>query len=228
MNLTDEMILSRYPFFMRAPSALQQQILEVAQRVQVPAGTSLFKTGDVCQLIPLVGQGCIRVFSRSNSGREVTLYHVNPGDTCPISMMCVLLGKVAPASAMVTSTLKALTLPALQFQNWVDTEGEARLFAIESLGDRLADIILLVEEMVFNHIDIRLAEFLYTCFVTSQDENPILSLSEKEIALRLGVTQHVINRVLQDFASNGAIKIGQGKITLDKAALLKEIGSNQH
>ena len=225
MDLTTKAILSRYPFYDQAPSSLQQEIFKAAEHVYVPAGHVLFATGNVCQQLVLLGQGCIRVFSQSNSGRQFTLYHVNPGETCPISIMCVLLGKLAPATAVVTSPLEAITLPALQFQNWVDNEPEVRLFAIESLGVRLADVILLVEEMVFNHLDIRLADFLCSRFGAGEEKHPVLSLSDNEIAQQLGSTSHVIRRVLQDFASNGAIKLGQGQITLQKASLLREINS---
>jgi CRP/FNR family transcriptional regulator len=223
MVLSTKAILKQYPFYDYARPALQDEIFEAAQRVYVPEGQVLFDTGHVCEQIVLVGQGCIRVYSHADSGREVSLYLVNPGETCPINIMCVLLGKIAPATAVVAAPLEAITLPALSFQNWVDFEAEVRHFAIESMGDRLIDIIILVEDMVFNHLDIRLADFLRARFDAGQDEHPAVSMSEDEIALALGSTRQVVDRVLHDFMCHGAIKLEQGKIILQNNSLLKEI-----
>jgi CRP/FNR family transcriptional regulator len=222
-----KLMLSKYSFFGRVAPSLQEEICGAAEFVQIPEGGVLIQAGCVCEEIVLLGKGSLRVFAHSNSGREVTLYRVSVGETCPINMMSVLLGKPAPATAVADTPLEMITLPAMQFQDWVDDEAEVRRFAIESLGDRMADIILLVEEMVLNHFDIRLANFLSSRFGVSSDRHPVINLSEKEIALQLGSSQHVVSRVLHDFALHGAIKIDQRGITLRQASLLSDIGTGR-
>jgi CRP/FNR family transcriptional regulator len=226
--VTSTAILSRYSFYRHAAASLQQEIRMVSERVHVPKGQVLFDAGQECHQVVLVGKGCIRVCSKSSDGREVTLYQVNPGETCPTNLMCVLLGKLAPATAVVAAPLEAIVLPALQFQNWVDAEPEIRLFAIESIGDRLVDIIVLFEDMVFNHIDIRLAEFLHSHFSGTRENKPVITLSGKEIALQLGSTPHVISRLLEDFAAHGAISLDHGGIFLEDNKLLSQISGIHH
>jgi CRP/FNR family transcriptional regulator len=46
------------------------------------AGSALFRQGDECRELTFVGKGSVRVYRTSESGREITLYHVEDGQSC--------------------------------------------------------------------------------------------------------------------------------------------------
>lgn len=94
-------ILRLYPFYREAPTALQHQIAEAAISARLKPGTYFYNHGEFCDQAALIGAGSIRIFVNSETGREVTVYYVGPGQTCPLKLLCALLGTKAPAAARV-------------------------------------------------------------------------------------------------------------------------------
>lgn len=72
-----EAIFEKFAFLREAPE-LREAIREVAKLVQLKRGAWLFRSGDRCSSVALVGKGNVRVFKAAQSGREITLYHVGP------------------------------------------------------------------------------------------------------------------------------------------------------
>ncbi len=223
MSLTVERILQNYPFYSQASAPMQEKIAAAGNLVSAPAGHFLFGKGDVCRQVVLVGSGNIRIFSLADSGREISLYHVTQGGTCPINIMCALLGTTTPAMAVVDAPLEAVTLPAEQFRSWVESEAVVRQFTIEAMGKRLVDVITLVEELVFKRVDIRLADFLAARFKAAATEPPTIAMTHEEIAIEIGTAREVVSRTLRDFLSQGAVELKRGKITLRDISRLHAI-----
>ncbi|MEI8079319.1 MAG: cyclic nucleotide-binding domain-containing protein, partial [bacterium] len=49
----------------------------------------LVRDGDRCTAVPFVISGSIRVFRTAESGREITLYRIQEGQSCILSSGCV-------------------------------------------------------------------------------------------------------------------------------------------
>jgi CRP/FNR family transcriptional regulator len=207
-------ILELYGFFRDAPPSLRTQILDAGMVARLKPKTYFYHRGGFCDQIALVGTGSIRVFVTNNHGREVTLYHVGSGETCPLNLLCALRGTKAPAAARVTAPLHGVALPTDIFRQWVDTEKVIRDYVLEGLATRLVEIVTLMEEITFGKLDRRLAEFLCDRFAHSDSQPPIINLTHEQIARELGTAREVISRMLAEFESIGAIKLARARISL--------------
>jgi len=65
--------------------------------MDVPAQQRLFAPGQACKGFPLLLSGRIKVSRSSESGREIVLYRVEPGESCIVSAAC--LGSHQPYNA---------------------------------------------------------------------------------------------------------------------------------
>jgi CRP/FNR family transcriptional regulator len=63
---------------------LLQFIADEAVEMDVPSDTTLLKTGNYVQSVPLVIKGLIRV-SRNEEDKELLLYYIHPGEMCIMS-----------------------------------------------------------------------------------------------------------------------------------------------
>ena len=70
--------------------ALEQEVTHNLRLMKVPAGTSVFSERDPCNGFPIVLSGRVRVSKALESGRELSLYEVTPGESCVISTSCML------------------------------------------------------------------------------------------------------------------------------------------
>ena len=138
-------ILEQYSFYRDAEKILQNEIVENASLTQLEPNTYFFKNGDKCNHIGLLGSGNIRVFVVGESGREVTLYHVGPGDSCPINILSALHNMITPAMAIAEDYLTAVVIPVPIFKEWYTSHAIVQQYIIEALASRLFGVLTLME-----------------------------------------------------------------------------------
>ena len=57
-------------------------IIKQAKQVTLPANSTVFYQGDCCENYLIVLSGSVKVFTRTESGREIVLYRVKQGESC--------------------------------------------------------------------------------------------------------------------------------------------------
>ena len=217
-------VMEQYAFFRNAHVDLQSEMLEASSEAKMPAGTIVFDRDGSCSYVALVGSGAIRVYiANENTGREITLYHVGPGESCPINLLSSLLGKPVPATAIVESDLHAVTLPVRDFKKWMSKDDSVRDFMIEGLAGRYVDIFQQIHEISFGKLDQRLAAYLIDKFSDSDDTPSTFSATHEKIASDLSTAREVVSRLSREFERMGAIDLGRGRMTLRDGEILKSI-----
>lgn len=213
-------ILKKFAFFEQVPSRLKAEMERTGALAELPKGAFYFHEGDRCTQIALLGEGRIRVYKIGESGRQITLYHVEAGETCILTASCVLAGVEYPASALVETPAKAVAFPAATFRDWVGRYEPVREFVFEILARRMATVMSVVEEIAFNKMDRRLAEYLLRRFDNNGRPLRVLHTTHEQIASELGSAREVISRLLKELERNGAIQLSRERISLrDKRAL---------
>lgn len=215
-------VLENYAFFRGLKPELQREIHKAASEVNLPAGTVLFTPGGQCPNVALLGAGNVRVYLGSDSGREVTLYHVGPGETCPINLLSALLGHAVPATGLVEADVHAVVLPKEQCRRWMDSEPAMRTFLLNGLAVRFMEIFQQVNEITFGRLDRRLTDFLTRGFNDSRMSPPEIKATHENIAAELGTAREVVSRLLREFERSGAIDLGRGKVTLKDTTQLRQ------
>jgi cAMP-binding proteins - catabolite gene activator and regulatory subunit of cAMP-dependent protein kinases len=210
--------LNAFAFYREAPATFQATIAAGARAISVAAGVDLFREGDVCRDLALVGRGSVRVFKTGETGREITLYHLETGQACLVNMLSVLVAKPAVATARSDVLTEAVIIPGAAIREWVKTNDAMRDYAIATMAERLVDVMTLFEEVAFAKMDARLAAFLLHGFAA----RPFLAATHEEIAAELGTAREVVSRLLKELARTGAIEIGRGRLELRDESVLRE------
>ena len=211
-------ILQLFPFFQELSDSYKRQLLETAELTSLPRGAFYFEEGHSCSWIALVGEGDIRVYKRGETGMEITLYHVERGQTCILTASCVLAQTAYPASAIVDSDALAVLFPADIFRDWVARNEVIRRFIFSSLANRMDGVLSLIEELTFGKLDERLLKFLKEKALAFPGKQGI-QMTHEEIATELGSVREVISRILKDFERRGLLQQSRGKIVFDESLL---------
>jgi len=210
--------LRRFAFYQQAPAALQATIVAAAEPLRISTGADLFREGDECKVLAFVAKGSMRVFKTGEGGREITLYHVEDGQSCLVNMLSVLVRKPAVATARSEVPTEGVIIPGAAVREWVQASDLIRAYAIETMAERLIAFMTLFEEVAFGKMDARLAAFLLQRF----ESKPFVAATHEEIAAELGTAREVVGRLLKDFATAGAIEVGRGRLELRNEAILRE------
>jgi len=218
-------ILGLFDFFREAPEPLRREMEQAAEHVRLDQGTYYCHMGDPCTRVALLGRGRIRVFKTGENGREITLYQVTPGETCLLTLNGALTGQPYPASAIAEEDVEAAAIPVPKFRSWVDRDTALRRFIFDVMAQRLSDLMTLVDEVTFNRMDRRLAEFLLDKFGQSPARDATLAMTHDQIASELGTAREVISRLLKDLERQAAVRLGRGRVDLLDASRLRESAS---
>jgi CRP/FNR family transcriptional regulator len=205
------------PFIAHAEPQLRREFVELASLARIPAGRDIFVEGDAVNAIALLISGVVRVLKIGETGREITLYRFGLGESCILTANAILNHTDFPAIASVEQEAEAVMIPADIFRQWVDRYSFWRDFVFDMLSQRLASVMMLVDEVAFRRMDMRVASLLLS---RSRIENPI-HLTHQEIASELGSSREVISRLLEDFSEQGLIRPGRGEVEILDASALK-------
>ena len=213
-------VYEAFPFLKGAPAAVKAAFAAEARTRHLSRGEFICMEGDACGVLPLVLSGYARVYKSGESGRELTLYRVEPGESCILTVSCIVGSRPFPAFAVAETDIVALLVPAATFRRWVLTEEVWRGFAFDLLARRLADVIETVEEVAFRRLDARVAAHLL-----EQAEDPVMTTHEA-VATELGSSREVVSRVLKELEREGLVTLARGTIHIvDAARLLRKAES---
>ena len=223
-------VLSEYSFFRDGSPELRAGLLQhirLFDKKDLRDG-HLFRVGDRCESIWLVGNGNIRVYVSGTSGRGVLLYNVRAGEICPINMRMVLARTVALANADASSDLTAAILSRAGVRDLSSRFSEFHQFVQQSVADRFEEIIVRISDITTRSIDHRLIDLLLEEFDNCSHSRPTVEMTNDDLALAVGTAREVVNRKLHDLERTGALKLGRGRIWLeDREALLAMMKSRR-
>jgi len=219
-------ILARIPFITEAPPELRSLLTEAASVVHLASGEYFLREGDSCAHFAIVVSGKMRVFKLGESGHEITLYHVGPGEACPLNVSCILSDRAVPAMARVEEDVEAVVFPAAAFRRWIAEHESLRAFVFQMFASRLTEVMSLVEEVAFRRMDQRLARRLAELFLRGDSSQPAVETTHAELAADLGTAREVISRLLKELERLGAIRLSRGRILLQDASLLRELATS--
>jgi CRP/FNR family transcriptional regulator len=225
MQDISDRILREYSFYRDGSSELRNALLEHVRPLDSKdvRNGHLFRVGDRCDSIYLVGKGNIRVYVSGMSGRGVLLYKVRAGQICPINMRMVLAKTVALAHADASADLVAGVLKRSGVRELSARFGEFHQFVQQSVADRFEEIILRISDITTRSVDHRLIGLLLEEFDNSEKERPTIEMTNDDLALAIGTAREVVNRKLHDFERIGALKLGRGRIWLEDRAALQSL-----
>lgn len=175
-------------------------------RLSIPRGTILFHAGQECSGFVVVHSGSIKVSLTAESGREIILYRVRPGEICLQTFGCLVNGSAYSAEGMAETDLEIEVIPAGAFQRCVaEDEGfRSRLFA--AVAARFADLERLVEDVALTGFDARLARTL----LRLADADGTVAATHEALAMEMGSGRAAVSRGLAQFAAEGLVEMGRG------------------
>jgi len=209
MNSADlrQRLVGRFPLFSEVPPALLDELVAGAQEVRAPAGTVLFDERQPCGGFPLVLEGDIRVTKAAPSGRGILLYRVGPGEGCILSGGCLLGNSSYSASGVAETDVLLLRIPPPLFQKLLMQSEPFRRFVFGMYGERLGEVMELVEAVAFQRLDARLAQLLI-------HRGPVVQATHQSLADELGSVREIVSRLLRSFEERGWVRLERERVTL--------------
>ncbi len=186
-------------------------------RRRLDDGTVLFRPGDEAAGFVLVLDGSIAVHLTGRSGREISLYEVAPGETCVQTTLC-LLGQVSySAEAVARTGIEIAIVPKPLFHRLLAESAGFRDYVFRSLGNRLADVTAVLEQVAFVKIESRLAQEL----LRRAGPDGVAVVTHQELAAAIGSAREVVSRRLDVLSRQQLVALERGQVRIvDRRGLI--------
>ena len=216
---------SAYPLLADFNDARWVNTINRAKNLEVGPKTILFSGSAPCNNFMLILKGTIRIYQTASDGREMTLYRVEAGNLCILSLNSLLQNHAFNAIAETESDVSALVLTADDFRHAMNISEAFRNYVLTTMTERLCEAMYLIQDTAFNHLNMRLACMLGSLF--ERNHNSVLKITHQELAHELGTTREVVSRILKEFERQNCVVLSRGKIELASAAGLEWFSTNK-
>jgi len=178
--------LDRFPELNKVENKLLHTELVQQKVIHAPKGHQLFREGDACSGYVLVLSGSIRVYKIDAGGHEILLYRVGEGQSCMLTTTCLLGLQDYPAEGVAETDVELVVLSAKLFERLLVGSDSFRRYAMAYIGERICDMMLLIEDVAFGRMDQRVARLL---LARAENEGDSLICTHQELASELGTAR---------------------------------------
>lgn len=209
----DDTLVSLFPFLEIEQHPLLRRLLLNAKQAQMPAASKLLQPDSPCEHFIMLLSGRVRVFQQTSDVREVTLYRIEAGNVCVLSINGMLQQQCFGAFAETETPVEALLLTRDEFFQAMTASARFCEYVLLNTSNHFKDLLELTQTTVFESLDTRLICLLGR-MARSQGSDK-LHITHQEMARELGTSREVISRLLKGLERRGCISLARGVVKID-------------
>ncbi len=192
---------------------------------RVEKGSLIFSEGNICSAIPFLKEGLLKVYLISESGRELTLYKVLPGQMCIFAMLTAYSGGEYPAYTKAEEDCYVSMIPSEIAIKWFEENRWWRSLFMTVLSEKFLGIMYTLDSMISESIKDRLINYL----LSSHGKDFVIEKTHEEIAKDIGSVRVVVSRVLKELEKEGLISLQREKLFIkDYESLKRQADKARH
>ncbi len=206
-------ILNACRLFQSLTAGSRACLLKMARVKRHAAGTMLFRQGQDCPGVFVVGTGLVQIFQIGPNGKQHVLHLVGPGHT--FAEAAAIGGYACPAWAEAVEESICLLLPREPFARALHQNHALCLELLGSFAQWVRHFVSLVEDIALRDAVGRVARYL------TQNADPTtgevrLAPLKKHLASHLNLTAETLSRTLRRLTNEGMIESIDGKTIVVK------------
>jgi CRP/FNR family transcriptional regulator len=164
--------------------------------------------------VPLMLRGTIKISRENEEGKELLLYYVKDGKTCPMSLTCFMTSQLSSVNALAEEDSTFWVVPGNVVDELFQTHPSWKKFVMNTILDGLTDVIKSIDDVVFKKTDERLVSYLKQ--KSKNSGSSLVNLSHQQIADELGTNRVVISRLLKKLETDNKLLLYRNQIKLLK------------
>lgn len=199
-NIVD--ILGSCRLFSQVHAGGFQRLVTIGRIVKYEKGYTIFRDGQPCPGVFVVGSGLVRIYKVGPGGKEHVLHIVGPGET--FAEVAAVGGFSCPASAEAIAPTICALLPLDQFRKALQEDHQLCLDMMAGLTGWVRHLVGLMEDLVLRDATGRLARYLLD---SDPGEAGMIELPtlKRHVANHLNLTSETFSRTIRRLHQAGLI-----------------------
>lgn len=199
-------------YFPELEYELLENMTEVGKVVEVHHGDPLMQAGQQFRYMIFVLEGNIKIFREDEEGAEFFLYSLTRGSSCALSLACSNRLEESAVKGVTMEDGIVLLVPREYMERWLPKYKSWARYVVNSLRDRIEEILITFDQVAFRNLDERLEFYLKR--MQKDMDTDTLEISHQQIASDLNTSREVISRLLKKLEQRGKIVMHRNVIEL--------------
>ncbi len=196
-------MLKNVDLFADLPDSAAEALLRYAKLHRYAKNSVIVNEGDHHNNFYIVVSGTLKVFVNGESGRQVTLNWLEPGDY--FGELALIDGEARSASVMTLSPTELQVISQHDFHQFLQSQQQASLALMRALVRRIRALTGSVRDMALLDVYGRVATLLQAR--ANADSGCIEpKLTHQEIADVVGASREMVSRIMRELALGGYVE----------------------
>jgi CRP/FNR family transcriptional regulator len=209
-------------FFTGLPDEMLNELAQAATWREHPTGEVVFLESEPSLGLYYLQYGWLKAVKSSPEGREQVLRFIGPGET--FNEIGAFAHRPNPATAIALETSGVWLLPREALMRLLRQQPALAQRILESMADRVIDLVNLVADLSLRPVTGRLARLLLDEASGDVLHRPRWH-TQAELAARLGTVPDVVQRALRGLETEGAIEVQRHEIRIRNRAALEKLAA---
>ena len=213
--------LALFEPFTRLSLGARTMLAHGAVRKTALAGASVMHKGQPASGAYVVLAGRLRVYTVTPRGTEATLYMVEPGEACVLSLNCLFNDLLYPAWVQAEGSTRFAVIPGPLYRQLFAQEAAIQDLTVQALS---TVVFRLMAELDAIHSCNHKQRLVHYILLHASSEG-VLRTTQQQIAGHLGTTREVVARLMQGLVADGFVRSQRGRITIKDLFGLRRLQS---
>ena len=212
--------IKKVPIFSNLSDKEMEEIYSTIVHRSYNKGEMVYLVGDIIENLYIINKGKVKVTKISENGKEQIIRILSEGDF--IDELSIFTKSISTNNVEVLEDTIMCIVNGPDMKKIIDSKPSISFKIMEELGKRLERTEKLAESIGLYSVEKRIAQIL----LEMADRNNVvnLTISKKDLASYIGMSQETLSRKLSQFQNEGLIELkGHRKIIIKNRDTLKNI-----
>ena len=211
--------------FSRLDDEQLNRVISFSQEIQLNDGESLFEAGDQANRFFLVKSGKIKLTLLSANGNEKVIELVSPSFTFAEALMFAERREY-PVRATAIGKTELIGVDSHKFMELLRGSIDTCFRLMSDMSVRLRKMVKEIDDLTLQTATARVAGFLYTKYVTENNNEFEFDAPKGVIASRLSVKAETFSRILHNLMKHKVLEVNGHHVTVLDTEELKRLAQS--
>ncbi|GLC29539.1 Crp/Fnr family transcriptional regulator [Clostridium omnivorum] len=212
--------LEKVPIFSSLTVAEMVEVSMTATHKKYKKGENIYLEGEIAEKLFVINAGKVKISKLSEEGKEQIIRILQAGDF--MGELSIFTNSPLKNNAEAVEATTVCTIDSKKIKELIEERPGIAIKILKELSMRLEKTESLIESLGLRDVEQRVADILIK--LMNEDNVVDLSISKKDLAAHIGMSQETLSRKLTNFQEKGFIRQqGQRKIIILNKEALQDI-----
>ena len=213
------MLLTNCPFWTCLTDIQKNMLINNSEIEVYPRNAIIESKGSI-----ILKSGAIRVHVKPEGGNDITVWHLIPGEVCPLAEPNIASEINIEMYFEAVQKTEVLRISSKVFNKILKRNTKLQVMVYKMAAQRVVNVINVLQRIDSKSLESRIAACLN--FELETRKKTVILITHEEIAKCINSSREVVTKALKRMTAEGVIELARGKIIIKDLERIQKIKSD--